>query len=1046
MSFTKEKDFEDTLVNMLHMEAGWKDPILTYPTEKDLLDNWAGILFRNNCGIDRLNNCPLTDTEMQQIMEQIRNLRTPLKLNGFINGKSVAIKRDNPDDKLHFGKEVSLKIYDRLEIAAGESTYQIVRQPRYSAKTDIANDRRGDLVLLINGMPVIHIELKRSGIPISQATNQIAKYAKEGVFTGLFSLVQVFVAMTPEETVYFANPGPDGKFNSNYFFHWADYNNVHINRWQDIARSLLSIPKAHELIGFYTVADGADGVLKVMRPYQIAAAEKISDAVSKYKWEVLPDKVNQLGGYVWHTTGSGKTMTSFKSAQLIALSKTADKVVFLMDRIELGTQSLEEYRNFAAENESVQATENSKVLIAKLKSKDPADTLIVTSIQKMSIVAKECEERDREIIQNKRIVFIIDEAHRSTFGDMLTDIKDAFLRAIFFGFTGTPIYDENEKKMNTTATVFGNELHRYTIADGLNDKNVLGFDPCMIMVYTDRDMRRVVALEKAKATTEQEAIADPQKSKIYYKYMNDVPMAGYLDDAGDYHSGIEDNFPNAQYKNDVYTKEVVKDVVNNWDRLTHNSMFHAIFATSSIAEAINYYRLFKGTAPHLKIAALFDPNIDNNDGFDIKADALNEIILDYNAQYNQHFSIPTYALMKKDISARLAHKYPYTRIEREPDKQINLLIVVDQMLTGFDSKWISTLFLDKVLQYENIIQAFSRTNRIFGDTKPFGSIRYYRRPHTMRRNIDDAVKLYSGDRPYALFVQKLPDNIRAMNHVFDEIATIFKYAGKPDFMSLPDDKPARRKFAKLFNKLTELLEAARVQSFTWEDPSSKDEATGEIVTLDFDERTYNILQQRYKELGRGGRGETDDGEAYDLKSHITEMDTGRIDADYMNSRFDKYMKVINLKGASAKDIEDAETELHKTFATLSQEEQKYANLFLHDIQSGDVNVEPGKTFRDYIVEYMAEAKNDQIHRFADTLGVDEKLLRDLMALHPTQKNINNFGRYDMIRSTIDLAKAKVYFERVEGVSLIPPKVAAKADNLLRKFILDGGFEIETTKR
>lgn len=1046
MSFTKEKDFEDALVNMLHMEAGWKDPILTYPTEKDLLDNWAGILFRNNCSIDRLNNCPLTDTEMQQIMEQIRNLRTPLKLNGFINGKSVAIKRNNPDDKLHFGKEVSLKIYDRLEIAAGESTYQIVRQPRYSAKTDIANDRRGDLVLLINGMPVIHIELKRSGIPISQATNQIAKYAKEGVFTGLFSLVQVFVAMTPEETVYFANPGPDGKFNPNYFFHWADYNNVHINRWQDIARSLLSIPKAHELIGFYTVADGADGVLKVMRPYQIAAAEKISDAVSKYKWEVLPDKVNQLGGYVWHTTGSGKTMTSFKSAQLIAVSKTADKVVFLMDRIELGTQSLEEYRNFAAENESVQATENSKVLIAKLKSKDPADTLIVTSIQKMSIVAKECEERDREIIQNKRIVFIIDEAHRSTFGDMLTDIKDAFLRAIFFGFTGTPIYDENEKKMNTTATVFGNELHRYTIADGLNDKNVLGFDPCMIMVYTDRDMRRVVALEKAKATTEQEAIADPQKSKIYYKYMNDVPMAGYLDDAGDYHSGIEDNFPNAQYKNDVYTKEVVKDVANNWDRLTHNSMFHAIFATSSIAEAINYYRLFKGTAPHLKIAALFDPNIDNNDGFDIKADALNEIILDYNAQYNQHFSIPTYALMKKDISARLAHKYPYTRIEREPDKQINLLIVVDQMLTGFDSKWISTLFLDKVLQYENIIQAFSRTNRIFGDTKPFGSIRYYRRPHTMRRNIDDAVKLYSGDRPYALFVQKLPDNIRAMNHVFDEIATIFKYAGKPDFMSLPDDKPARRKFAKLFNKLTELLEAARVQSFTWEGPSSKDEATGEIVTLDFDERTYNILQQRYKELGRGGRGETDDGEAYDLKSHITEMDTGRIDADYMNSRFDKYMKVINLKGASAKDIEDAETELHKTFATLSQEEQKYANLFLHDIQSGDVNVEPGKTFRDYIVEYMAEAKNDQIHRFADTLGVDEKLLRDLMALHPTQKNINNFGRYDTIRSTIDLAKAKVYFERVEGVSLIPPKVAAKADNLLRKFILDGGFEIETTKR
>lgn len=1041
MSFTKEKDFEDALVNMLHLEAGWKDPVLTYPTEKELLDNWARILFHNNCGIDRLNNCPLTDTEMQQILEQIRNLRTPLKLNGFINGKSIAVKRDNPDDKLHFGKEVSLKIYDRLEIAAGESTYQIVRQPRYRAKTDIANDRRGDLVLLINGMPVIHIELKRSGIPISQATNQIAKYAKEGVFTGLFSLVQIFVAMTPEETVYFANPGPDGKFNPNYFFHWADYNNIHINRWQDIARSLLSIPKAHELIGFYTVADGADGILKVMRPYQIAAAEKISDAVSRYKWEVLPDRANQLGGYVWHTTGSGKTLTSFKSAQLIAVSKTADKVVFLMDRIELGTQSLKEYRNFAAENESVQATENSQVLITKLKSKDPADTLIVTSIQKMSIVAKECKEKDKEAIQNKRIVFIIDEAHRSTFGDMLTDIKKAFLRAIFFGFTGTPIYDENEKKMNTTASVFGNELHRYTIADGLTDKNVLGFDPCMVMVYPDIDVRKVVALEKAKASTEQEAIDDPQKSKIYYKYLNDIPMAGYLDNAGDYHSGIEDNIDNAQYKDDIYTEAVVKDIIGCWNRLTHNGMFHALFATSSIAEAISYYYLFKDMAPHLRVTALFDPSIDNNDNFAVKEDALNAIILDYNTRYNQHFSIPTYDAMKKDISARLAHKQPYTRIENEPDKQIDLLIVVDQMLTGFDSKWISTLFLDKVLWYENIIQAFSRTNRLFGETKPFGSIRYYRRPHTMKRNIDDAVKLYSGERPYALFVQQLPDNIRAMNRVFDEIAMIYKYAGKPDFSSLPDDKPARRKFAKLFNRLTELLEAAIVQSFAWEDPTSKDETTDEIVTLKFDKRTYDILHLRYKELGRGTGIGDDDGETYDLKSHITEMDTGRIDADYMNSRFDKYLKVIHLKGASAKDIEDAETELHKTFATLSQEEQKYANLFLHDIQSGDVNVEPGKTFRDYIVEYMADAKNDQIHRFADTLGVDEKLLRDLMALHPTQKSLNNNGRYDAIRATIDRAKAKAYFERVEDVTLIPPKVAAKADNLLRKFILDGGFEI-----
>ena len=397
MIFNKESDFEAALIKILS-EKGWEKEVLKNYSEQDLLRNWANILFENNRDIDRLNDYPLTDSEMQQILEQIEALRTPLKLNGFINGKSVSIVRDNPDDKLHFGKEVSLKIYDRREIAAGQSRYQIVQQPKFPTKSKLLNDRRGDLMLLINGMPVIHIELKKSGIPVSQACNQIEKYSHEGIFSGLFSLVQIFVAMEPNEAVYFANP----------------------------------------------VADDSDGVLKVMRSYQYFAASAISDKVAKAKWEGN----NQLGGYIWHTTGSGKTMTSFKSAQLIASSKDADKVIFLMDRIELGTQSLKEYRGFADENESVQATENTNVLITKLKSSNPADTLIVTSIQKMSNIKDEAgglNARDIELISEKRIVFIVDEAHRSTFGDMLLTIKNTFPKAMFFGFTGTPIQDENHK-------------------------------------------------------------------------------------------------------------------------------------------------------------------------------------------------------------------------------------------------------------------------------------------------------------------------------------------------------------------------------------------------------------------------------------------------------------------------------------------------------------------------------------------------------------------------------------------------------------------------
>lgn len=1042
MIFNKESDFEEALIKILS-EKGWEKEVLKNYSEQDLLQNWANILFENNRDIDRLNDYPLTDGEMQQILEQIKNLRTPLKLNGFINGKSVSVIRDNPEDKLHFGKEVSLKIYDRREIAAGQSRYQIVQQPKFPTKSKILNDRRGDLMLLINGMPVIHIELKKSGVPVSQAYHQIEKYSGEGIFSGLFSLVQIFVAMEPNETVYFANPGPDGKFNPDYYFHWADYNNEPINEWDKVASTLLSIPMAHQLIGFYTVADDSDGVLKVMRSYQYFAASAISDKVSKTKWEAG----NQLGGYVWHTTGSGKTMTSFKSAQLIASSKDADKVIFLMDRIELGTQSLKEYRGFADENESVQATENTGVLITKLKSTDPADTLIVTSIQKMSNIKDEAgglKASDIEYINGKRIVFIVDEAHRSTFGDMLITIKTTFQKAIFFGFTGTPIQDENQKKKNTTTTVFGNELHRYSIADGIRDKNVLGFDPYKVLTFKDKDVRKVVALEKAKAQTEEEAISDPIKSKVYYKYMDagQIGMVGHFDSKGDYIKGIEDYIPNVQYLTEEHTTTVVKDILENWVTLSHNSKFHAIFATSSIPEAINYYRMIKEMKPELKVAALFDPNIDNGGGVAFKEAGLVEIIEDYNERYGQDFTIPTFAKMKKDIAARLAHKKPYERIANEPEKQIDLLIVVDQMLTGFDSKWINTLYMDKVLLYENIIQAFSRTNRLFGPDKPFGTIRYYRKPHTMERNINAAVKLYSGDKPLGLFVQHLAENLKMMNELYEDIFELFSNAGIENFEKLPSDISVCRKFAKDFKELNSYFEAAKIQGFKWEVTSYTDDNTGENIEMAFDEKTYLVLVLRYKELSGGGGGGTGDDVPYDLVGYITEIDTGLIDADYMNSRFEKYLKLLNLEGASAEAVEHAETELHKTFATLSQEEQKYANIFLHDIQRGDVAITEGKTLRDYITEYLSKAKNDQIHRVAVALGVDEVKLRTIMSLRLNSTNINEFGRYDDLKKTVNKAKAKEYFEKIEGTKIIPPKVNVKVDNLLREFILGGGFEIE----
>lgn len=1060
MIFKKEAEFEDALIKVL-FNKGWSSEVIMYPTEEDLIQNWANILFDNNQSIDRLNGCPLTSGEMQQIMEQIKTLRTPLMLNKFINGKTISITRDNVDDKLHFGKEVSLKIYDRKEIAAGQSRYQIARQPKFKASSRILNDRRGDIMLLINGMPVIHIELKRSGVPVSEACNQIQKYSHEGVFSGLFSLVQIFVAMTPDETLYFANPGSWDSFNPDYYFHWADFNNEVMNDWKGIASNLISIPMAHQLIGFYTVADDTDGVLKVMRSYQYYAASAISDKVSKTKW----GEGNQRGGFIWHTTGSGKTMTSFKSAQLIANSKDADKVVFLTDRIELGNQSYIEYNNFADDGESVQKTEDTYVLITKLKSSAPADTLIVTSIQKMSNIKNDengLNAHDIEEIGKKRIVFIVDECHRSTFGEMLSTIKSTFPNAIFFGFTGTPIFEENQKKMSQTSTIFGGELHRYVLADGIRDKNVLGFDPRMVQTFKENDVRKQIALAEAKANNVEEAFADEKKREVFNKYMNDVPMAGYENDDGKYVKGVEDYLPNSQYIEPEHQNAVVNDICDNWSILSVNKKFHAIFATSSIPEAIEYYGLFKDKMPSLKVTCLFDPHISNEDGEYkntykgkpvalFKEDGLVKILNDYNDMFGQDFTIPTHASFKKDVSLRLAHKEKYSTITRTPEKMLDLLIVVDQMLTGFDSKWVNTLYMDKILQYENLIQAMSRTNRLFkSNEKPYGVIKYYRRPFTMKAYIDEAVKTYSGDKPTVLFVEKLPYNLKKLNVIYMDISEVFKSSGVSDFTKLPNDHAEKAKFAQLFKDFNHHLDAAKLQGFNWEQDiyTFNDEETGlnETIKLDFGSNDFMALVQRYKELSNGnddenGNGGSDgDDVPFDLVGYITEIDTGRIDAAYMNSRFEKYLKNLHQADITEEQLQASLDELHKSFATLTQDEQKYAEIFLHDVQRGEVVVEDGKTLRDYITEYQYKAKNDQIHSFAVAFGLDEDLLKNMMQLNLTEANIDEFGRFDKLKQSVNKAAAKAFLEKIEGKVIIPPKVNMKVDKILRKFILTGGFD------
>ena len=354
--------------------------------------------------------------------------------------------------------------------------------------------------------------------------------------------------------------------------------------------------------------------------------------------------------------------------------------------------------------------------------------------------------------------------------------------------------------------------------------------------------------------------------------------------------------------------------------------------------------------------------------------------------------------------------------------------------------------MDKFYKWTNIemiIQAFSRTNRVFTDDKSHGIIRYYRRPYTMKNIVEYAFEQYSGNKPYGIFVPKLKENLEAMNKCYEEIHRLFEVAGISDFSRLPDDVTEKRKFARLFREINQHLEPAKVQGFIWKELTYEfDTVDGEkeSYSLKFDEHTFDTLLQRYKELSRGRDAGDNVDEAYDIDPYLMSLSTEKIDSDYMDKRFKTYVKLLN-DHADEETINHMLNELHRSFSSLSQEEQKFANLLLKDIQNHDLVVSDEKNVREYIVEYQTRAKSDQISTFAERLGIYEQKLRQIMEKHVTEEDINAFGQYDELIQNIDIETAKRYFDEKENTDIPKRKVRAKLDHLLRTFILEGGFDI-----
>lgn len=544
---------------------------------------------------------------------------------------------------------------------------------------------RYDVTILVNGLPLVQIELKKRGVELKQAYNQVQRYHKTS-FHGLFDYIQLFVISNGANTRYFAN-NPNGGYK--FTFNWTDKNNRPFNDLNMFANFFLDKCTLGKIISKYIVLHEGEKCLMVLRPYQYYAVEEIINRVEN----------TNKNGYIWHTTGAGKTLTSFKAAQLVSEIDGVDKVLFVVDRHDLDTQTQSEYEAF--EPGAVDGTDNTYELIKRLSGDSK---IIITTIQKLNCaVTRDYYNKHLQEIRDEKVVMIFDECHRSHFGDCHKNIVHFFSNLQIFGFTGTPIFAENAKQEHTTAEVFGECLHKYLIKDAIADENVLGF---LVEYYTGN------------TTTD--------------------------------------------YENEARMREIAQFILNNYDKSTFDGEYNALFAIQSVPMLLRYYQIFKELNPQIRIGAIFtyaanadqdDEQTGMNQGFvskKVDADKLQEIMNDYNRMFGTGFSTDNFSAYYDDVNERMKKR-------KKEMKSLDLLLVVGMFLTGFDAKRLNTLYVDKNLEYHGLLQAFSRTNRILNEKKRFGKIVCFR---DLKVNVDAAIKLFSNNEPSEFIVREPFEKVR----------------------------------------------------------------------------------------------------------------------------------------------------------------------------------------------------------------------------------------------------------------------------------------------
>jgi len=694
-------------------------------TTDDLWNNFKEILERHN---QNTLDFPLSIVEFNQVKKIISDIQTPYEAGQFLYGlNGVSQIEIDLDD----GRHVFLTVFDQKQIGAGDTVYQVVNQIERPAIITGKQNRRFDTTLLINGLPIVQIEEKRDTHDVNEALNQMHQYSNENQYRDIFSTLQILVAITPNNVKYMANTTPE-KFNKDFAFNWQrKSDNTIVRNWKEFADSMLSIPMAHQMATNYMILDGTKNkqMLKVMRPYQVYATQNVIENLKQVDFELGSNKV----GYIWHTTGSGKTITSFKTAWLASRMPKVDKVVFVVDRIALTKQTNENYRAYdpdASEDVigSVQNTQNTSDLSRKLKSKD--NSIIVTSVQKLDTLVKRKSFKEPD----KNIVFIVDEAHRSTGGESFEKIQKAFKKSAWVGYTGTPMFDETTSGVRTE-DIFGPLLHAYTIREAIADRNVLGFKVDFETTINEEQMK----LEYL-PNFYRERYPKWTEEKIMEK-INNLSQED-MDDA------VEPSFYD---ENPDHIKLVVEDIFKNWRNRSNEGKYNALFTThvgggkASTPMAMMYFNEFgrvndenkKNGGQTLKVAVTFSQNSSNSDSMLATNQGLHDAIKAYNKEFGTSFGMDDVAGYTQDVTSRLN--------KTATDKNfLDLVIVVDQLLTGFDAPELNTLYVDRTLKGAGLIQAYSRTNRIADmQEKPWGRIVNYRWPAQNEKLMNNALAIYA---------------------------------------------------------------------------------------------------------------------------------------------------------------------------------------------------------------------------------------------------------------------------------------------------------------